>query len=160
MSLNTTRLIAELRTYARSLCRNKIESDAIIKEALEKAIHSFNEIPNENSLRRYLFRTIRNRYYGNITRRKTDDEDFEKYPISLYNCALGEDSRSIGRGFGQAIQQLPVHCREAIVLMLVLDQTLDSSAAIMECDVGTAAYRLDRALRMLQVQALSSNTST
>lgn len=150
MSVSKTRLTAELRTYARSLCRNNAEADQIIKETLKTALETSIQSPNRDRLRTMLFSMIRKRYYRTIVRRNDESFDLGQYSIGLNQGASGRCTQR--SGIKRSIQHLPIRYREAIVLMLILDESHDDAAEIMECDVGTAVHRLCRARNMLKLQ--------
>ena len=47
--------------------------------------------------------------------------------------------------------RIPVHYREAIVLVSVLGESYIRAAEILECDIGTIKSRINRGRRMLRV---------
>ena len=51
----------------------------------------------------------------------------------------------------QAIQELPLPCREAFVLVYVEDFSYKAAAKLLEIPVGTVQSRLNRAKRLLQI---------
>ncbi|MGR3199877.1 MAG: sigma factor-like helix-turn-helix DNA-binding protein, partial [Paracoccus sp. (in: a-proteobacteria)] len=50
----------------------------------------------------------------------------------------------------QALDQMPTHYREAIVLVGVIGESYLNAAEILDCDIGTVKSRISRARAILR----------
>ena len=70
--------------------------------------------------------------------------------VSLHETRV-VDGVSRMRELERALEELPVHYREAIVLVVVLEESYLRAAEILDCDIGTIKSRINRGRRMLRV---------
>ena len=143
--------IPSLRLFARSLCRNATEADDLVQETLLRAIEKAAQYHSETNLRAWLFTIMRNRFYTNFVKSRrevqgaTDCVSTTAIPCEgaqLWHLEVEEIKR--------AIASLPLHYREALMLVSVLGESYIRAAEIMGCDIGTVKSRLSRARAMLR----------
>lgn len=150
MSNEVVTFIPSLRAFARSLCYNAADADDLVQETLMRAIQHFDKFSPGTNLRAWLFTIMRNRFYTNAVKRareRTGDTD----------CVSGELSTPAtqewslrGKELEQAIAKLPVHYREALVLVVVLGTNYIEAAQILNCEIGTIKSRINRARTLLR----------
>ena len=144
-------LIPALRVFSRSLCRNVTEADDLVQETLLRGIEKHTLFQPGTNLRAWLFTIMRNRFYS--SRIKLGRE-----PTGGADCVSAEPQ---GHNDGQywhlrmceldrALQALPVHYRETIMLIGVLGESYQTAAGILGCDIGTVKSRMNRARTALR----------
>ncbi len=140
-----------LRIYARSLCRNPVEADDLVQDTLLRAIENIHRFTPGTNLRAWLFTIMRNRFYSDWQRRsreRTGEADCVStvpQPVEgrqLWHLRLKEMER--------ALEALPVHYRETLVLVAVLGESYAQAAEVLGCDVGTIKSRINRARATLR----------
>lgn len=153
MDINQTRLIAELRIYARSLCRNRAEADWLVREAIKAALEEPPKTHSDVQIRTVLFRLMRKRHYGTIVAPERGRADEEIAPC-VFQDAFGSSSDKAQQEITHAIQNMPVHFREAIVLMAIVGDSREHAAATMECSIDAVNDRLETAQSLLRAQLM------
>lgn len=150
MSDNVLDYLPALRAYAKSLCAGKQDPDDLVQETLLRAIEYAQSYVRGTNMRAWLFTIMRNRFYTNIrksAREITGGNDcVSGQPVSqprqewhLRHCELRSQ-----------LNAMPVHYREAIVLVSVLGESYIRAAQILECDIGTIKSRVHRARGILR----------
>ncbi|WP_410216615.1 sigma-70 family RNA polymerase sigma factor [Paracoccus sp. (in: a-proteobacteria)] len=142
--------IRALRAYAQSLCGNPTEADDLTQETLVRAIDKADRYQKGTYMRAWLFTIMRNRFYTNRKRAVRE-------PTGGADCvSLGQSTQATqewhirAKEMRHALDQLPVHYREAIVLVGVLGESYTDTAEILQVDVGTVKSRVSRARKMLR----------
>lgn len=143
--------IPALRVFARSLCRNVVEADDLVQETLVRAIEKIHLFTAGTNLRAWLFTIMRNRFYSNWAKRSRERTG-EKDCVSTVPVATADTQIWHLRKLEleQALQQLPVHYRETIMLVTVLGESYQQAAEILGCDIGTIKSRVSRARAALR----------
>lgn len=144
-------LIVPLRLFSKILCRNAIEADHLVTDTLKAAIKSQNLQPTDN-LKVDLLSLMRKIYFGSLT----DDvlKSFE--PDDFLECMLqdgaSEQASACEHEVEAAIRTLPVHLREALALVMILNQSMDEAATVIGCNAATVSKRVNRARNLLQLK--------
>ncbi|SMO65834.1 sigma-70 family RNA polymerase sigma factor [Paracoccus laeviglucosivorans] len=151
MSDNILDHIPALRAYSRALCRHRIsDAEDLVQETLMLGIERVHQYRPGTNKRAWLFTIMRNRFFTNCHkagRERTGDMDC----VSAQRIAQPEQEWHLQIiELRHALQQLPTHYREAIVLIGVLGESYDDAARIMDCDIGTVKSRVSRARSKLQ----------
>ncbi len=116
-----------------------------MQETLIRAIENAHLFQRGTNLRARLFTIMRNRFHSDWVKRSRErpgDQDCASaLPQStedtqLWNIQLRETEA--------AIHALPMHFREAIVLVAVLGESYADAAATLDCDIGTIKSRINR----------------
>lgn len=155
--------VRALRTYARSLCGNPTDADDLTQETLLRALNSAGQYQPGTHMKSWLFTIMRNRFYTNrkkAARECTGVADC----VSAVPCTQPTQEWHLqAQEMRRALDQLPVHYREAIVLVGVLGESYIDTAKILGIDIGTVKSRVFRARKMLKdileptdVQALAA----
>ena len=150
MSDNVLHHIPALRAYARSLCGRQEDPDDLVQETLLRAIEHADKYQPGTHMRAWLFTIMRNRFYTNVrksARERTGSDDCASdKPISQATQEWHLRHQEMWDQLGR----IPVHYREAIVLVSVLGESYIRAAEILECDIGTIKSRVNRARTMLK----------
>lgn len=143
--------IPALRVFARSLCRDRTEADDLVQETLLRAIENIDRFEPGTNLRAWLFTILRNRFYSSWAKRKrerTGDADcVSAIPIATTDGQFWHLRMQEMEG---ALQDLPRHYRETIILVAVLGESYIQAAEILGCDIGTVKSRVSRARAALR----------
>ncbi|WP_347138400.1 sigma-70 family RNA polymerase sigma factor [Paracoccus sp. SSK6] len=139
-----------LRSYARSLCRKAQDADDLVQETLLRAIEYAHSYRPGTHLRAWLFTIMRSRFYNNCrraSREMTGGADCvsalpQSQPSQEWHLRQGE--------MLAIVNAMPVHYREALVLVAVLGESYLHAAAVLNCDVGTVKSRVFRARQILR----------
>lgn len=150
MSDDILSYLPAMRAFARSLCGDATDADDLVQETLLRALENIHRYTPGTNLRAWLFTIMRNRFYTNSTRRareRTGDTDcvadtLVVEPQQEWTIRMRELAR--------ALNELPVHYRETIVLVVVLEESYQNAAVILECGIGTVKSRVSRARQMLR----------
>jgi RNA polymerase sigma factor (sigma-70 family) len=142
-------LIPSLRAYARALIRHSDEADDLVQETLYKAIANVDRFEQGTNLRAWLFTIMRNTFFTNVKKRLRESpaaaDCASVQAITQPNTA----SYIEGQRIMAAINQLPEHHREILVLVVILGESYEDAAVICNCAVGTIKSRVNRARKMI-----------
>ncbi|AEM42525.1 sigma-70 family RNA polymerase sigma factor [Ketogulonicigenium vulgare] len=151
--INVVAHIPALRLFARSLCRNNADADDLLQDTLLRAIEKAAQFEPGTNLRAWLCTIMRNRFYTLWHKRQREytggpeciaDEISIEVDGQYWNLRLVE--------MEQAIAKLPLHHREAIMVIAVMGESYTHAAEVFGCDVGTVKSRLSRARAALREQ--------
>lgn len=150
MSDDILTYLPALRAFARSLCGNATDADDLVQETLVRAIENISSYTPGTNLRAWLFTIMRNRFYSNCikrTRERTGDEDCASQQPTV---GAQQEWQVRIKELEDALAKLPVHYREAIMLVIVLEESYMRAAEILQCDIGTIKSRINRGRKMLR----------
>lgn len=142
-------LIPALRAYARSLTRNQADADDLVQETLLKALSNVDKFQAGTRLRAWLFTILRNTFFTKVrisAREKTGAEDCVSGEMSV---APSQEWAIRGRELMAAIDRLPTHYREILILVVMLGESYEDAARICNCAVGTVKSRVSRARQLV-----------
>lgn len=151
MSDNVLHHIPALRAYARSLCGRVQEPDDLVQETLLRAIEHADKYRPGTYMRAWLFTIMRNRLYSNIrrsTRERTGSDDCVSHKLI---CQPTQEWHLRNVELWAQLDRLPLHYREAIVLVAVLGESYIRAAEVLDCDIGTIKSRVSRARNLLKL---------
>lgn len=138
-------LIPALRAFARTFCRVPDDADDLVQETLTKGLANIDKFEPGTRMKSWLFTIMRNTHY---TRVKAADREkpglldcASLIPISEATQEWSVQSKEV---YG-AVQKLPEHQREVLMLIGVLGVSYEETAEICGCAVGTVKSRLNRA---------------
>ncbi|QCP85665.1 sigma-70 family RNA polymerase sigma factor [Cereibacter sphaeroides] len=142
-------LIPALRAYARSLSRNQSDADDLVQETLLKAIANVDKFQPGTRLRAWLFTILRNTFYTRIrvsARERTGAADCVSGEMSVQPS---QEWTVRGRELMAAIDRLPPHYREILILVVMLGESYEEAARICDCAIGTVKSRVSRARQLV-----------
>lgn len=138
-------LIPALRAFARTFCRDPSDADDLVQETLTKGIANIDKFEPGTRMKSWLFTIMRNTFNTRI-------RAYMREAPGLVDCASGRPVEEAtqewsvrGREVDAAINRLPPHHREVLMLIGVLGVSYEEAAEICGCAVGTVKSRLNRA---------------
>jgi RNA polymerase sigma-70 factor (ECF subfamily) len=147
-----------VRRFARSMCKRPAEADDLAQDALLKAYQSIRGYRFHSSFSSWLFRIVRNAFID-ATRSAHARRGRLQEPIDPDNEPPGPDAadpervasqREVSALLWDALRQLPVEYRTAVLLFDVEGFSQEEVAAIEGVAVGTVKSRLSRGHARLQ----------
>jgi RNA polymerase sigma-70 factor (ECF subfamily) len=152
-------IIPSLRAFAVSLCGNRDKADDLVQEALTKAWAKKNRFEAGTNFKAWMFTILRNHYYSQFrkARREVADSD------GILTASLAVHPEQQGHidlaEMRAALQKLPDHQREAIILVAAEGLSYEEVANICDCAVGTIKSRVNRARAQLTAMLNLSDVS-
>ncbi|TGQ63454.1 MAG: sigma-70 family RNA polymerase sigma factor [Mesorhizobium sp.] len=138
-------LIPALRAFARTFCRVPDDADDLVQETLTKGLANIDKFEPGTRMKSWLFTIMRNTYYTHAKAAAREAPGLldcaSLRPISEATQEWSIQSKEVHR----AIQKLPEHQREVLMLIGVLGVSYEEAADICGCAVGTVKSRLNRA---------------
>ena len=138
-------LIPALRAFARTLCRDPDGADDLVQETLTKAIANIDTFTPGTRMKSWLFTIMRNTFYTQLRIRRRESPGLADDAASRPTTDASQEWTSQLRDVQQAIERLPPHQREVLILVSVIGVSYEETAAICKCVVGTVKSRLNRA---------------
>ena len=139
------RLIPALRAFARTFYRDIDNADDLVQETLIKGLANIDHFFLGTSMKSWLFTIMRNTFYTKI-------KIANREAPGLADCvslkpAVDPTQEWAARGseISEALQRLPQHQREVVVLIGMLGVSYEEAAEICGCALGTVKSRLSRA---------------
>jgi RNA polymerase sigma-70 factor (ECF subfamily) len=150
-------LFDQLYNFARWLTRNREEAEDLVQETYIKALKGFSSFQVGTNFRAWMYRILRNTFLTSRTGLKVTmtvplDSD-EDGPELAVECDTPETilfERSNREQLQGAIDELPVHFREILLLCEVEEMSYQEIAEALSIPIGTVMSRLSRARRTLR----------
>jgi len=101
-------------------------------------------------MRAWLFTIMRNRFYTNLGKRQRETTGRADCVSGIPETQGQQEWHLRGQELVRALAELPVHYREALVLVVVLGERYDDVARHLECEMGTVKSRVNRARKMIK----------
>ncbi|QQS45973.1 MAG: sigma-70 family RNA polymerase sigma factor [Acidobacteriota bacterium] len=154
-----------LFSFAMILTRNRIEAEDLVQETYLRATRAFGSLAPDSNLKSWMFAIMRNIRLNQLRHENSGpkfveiDADEENYWQITDENAQTPYVRLIRKlereQVRAAIERLPIHYREVIVLRDLEGFSYKQIAGILQCPAGTVMSRLGRArdqLRLLLAQ--------
>ena len=142
-------LLPDLRGFARFLLRDRAEADDLVQEALVRALGALAQFQPGSNLRAWMFTILRNTYYEQGRRLRTERRALETTLPREDAHAPAQYSRAELDDLHRLIWSLPPLLREALVLVGAQGLGYEEAAAICNVPVGTMKARVSRARAQL-----------
>jgi RNA polymerase sigma-70 factor, ECF subfamily len=156
-------LFDSLYNFARWIARDSGDAEDLVQETYLKALRSFASFQPGTNFRAWIFQIIRNTFLSSRTkfeRRMTEaldsEEDGPELAIDTETPETILLNRSNFQLVQRAINDLPVHYRETLLLCELEEMSYREIAEILSIPIGTVMSRLARARRAVR-ESLSSN---
>ena len=137
--------IPPLRAFAISLTGKVDRADDLVQETLLKAWANRESFEPGTRLKAWLFTILRNEFYTVFRKRRREVEDANGVIAANVGIQPEQDSHMDLNDMQQALGQLPVDQREALLLVSASDMSYEEAAAICGVAVGTIKSRVNRA---------------
>jgi RNA polymerase sigma-70 factor (ECF subfamily) len=156
-----TPLFDQLYNFAHWLTQNRDEAEDLVQETYVKALKGFSSFQLGTNFRAWIYRILRNTF---LTSRKglkvtmtvpLDCDEEEERPGPAIDRDTPETlllARSSHELLQKAIEELPVHFREILLLCEVEEMSYQEISDTLAVPIGTVMSRLSRARQTLRNQ--------
>lgn len=149
-------LFDQLYNFAHWLTRNRDEAEDLVQETYFKALKGFSSFQLGTNFRAWMYRILRNTFLtsrtglkGTMTVPLDLEEDLPEPPLKRKTPETILIERSNWQLLHSAIEQLPLHFRETLLLCDVEEMSYQEIAETLSIPIGTVMSRLSRARRAL-----------
>lgn len=142
--------IPALRAYSRILCRSSPEAEDLVQETLLRAIEHARSYRPGSNMRAWMFTIMRNRFYTQCHKAARERTAAGECASNLPQVAPSQEWHIQTRELNGALREIPLHYREAILLVGALGVSYIDAARILDCDIGTIKSRVNRARSLLR----------
>ncbi len=156
-------LFDSLYNFARWLAHNLNDAEDLVQETYLKALRSFASFQPGTNFRAWMFRILKNTFLSScskLERRMTIAMDSEEDgPELAMDTATPETilmNRSNSEQVQRAIDDLPMHYRQTLLLCEVEEMSYQEIAEILSIQIGTVMSRLARARKAVRQSLLSA----
>src|SRR5580698_2186518 len=150
-------LLDSLHNFARWITRDPNDAEDLVQETYLKALRGFASFQPGTNFRAWMFQILRNTFWSSrskLDRRMTVAMDLEEEGPAL---AVENETpetvlmkRSDSSLLQNAIDNLPIHYRETLLLCEVEEMSYREIAEILSIPLGTVMSRLSRARRAVR----------
>jgi RNA polymerase sigma-70 factor (ECF subfamily) len=156
-------LFDSLYNFARWLAHDSNDAEDLVQETYLKALRSFASFQSGTNFRAWMFQILRNSFLSSRTkleRRMTvatdSEEDGPELAVDTKTPETILMSRSNSQLVQRAIEDLPVHYRETLLLCEVEEMSYQEIAEVLSIPIGTVMSRLARARKAVRQLLLSA----
>ena len=149
-------LFDQLYNFAHWLTRNRDEAEDLVQETYVKALKGFPSFQLGTNFRAWMYRILRNTFLtsrsglrATMTVPLDPEEDLPDPALEPETPETIMIERSNWQLVQRAIEELPVHFREALLLCDVEEMSYQEIAETLSIPIGTVMSRLSRARRAL-----------
>ena len=147
-------LFDQLYNFARWLTQDAVEADDLVQETYAKALRGFSSFQAGTNFRAWMYRILRNTFLSSRTGLKAtvvfDEEDTATAPEEITTPESLLIAAADRQMIQQALEELPVHFREILLLCDVEDMSYKEIAETLSIPAGTVMSRLSRARKALR----------
>jgi RNA polymerase sigma-70 factor (ECF subfamily) len=150
-------LFDQLYNFARWLTRNTEEAEDLVQETYVKALKGFSSFQLGTNFRAWMYRILRNTFLTSRTGLRATmtvpldpEQDGPELPVENETPETFLMKRSDSQLVLSAIDELPAHHRETLLLCEVEEMSYQEIAETLSIPVGTVMSRLSRARRTLR----------
>lgn len=148
-------LFDQLYNFAHWLTQDRAEAEDLVQETYAKALRGFSTFQPGTNFRAWIFRILRNSFLTTRAGLKaTVGFDEEQHTEATFAADHGAEEILIDQAnreiVQQALEQLPLHFREILLLYEVEEMSYAETAATLGVPVGTVMSRLSRARKALR----------
>ena len=149
-------LFDQLYNFAHWLTRDRTEAEDLVQETYTKALRGFSSFQLGTNFRAWMYRILRNTFLTSRTGLKATmtvplepEEENRELPIERETPEAMLIERSNWRLIQSAIEELPLHYREVLLLCDLEEMSYREIAEALLIPVGTVMSRLSRARNTL-----------
>jgi len=152
-------LFDQLYNFARWLTHDQIEAEDLVQETYIKALRGFSSFRQGTNFRAWIYRILRNTFLSSRTGLKATatlplDLEGESAPQTEVADPVTPESILIERSnhhlLQSALEELPVHFREILLLCEVEEMSYQEISETLTIPLGTVMSRLSRARAALR----------
>jgi RNA polymerase sigma-70 factor, ECF subfamily len=156
-------LFDSLYNFARWLAHDSNDAEDLVQETYLKALRSFTSFQSGTNFRAWIFQILRNNFLSSrskLERRMTvamdSEEDGPELAVDTETSETILMNRFNSQLVQRAIDDLPVHYRETLLLCEVEEMSYQEIAEILTIPIGTVMSRLARARKSVRDSLLST----
>ena len=149
-------LFDQLYNFAYWLAQDRTEAEDLVQEAYVKALKGFSSFQPGTNFRAWMYRILRNSFLTSRTGLKAsamvalDSDDSPELPDGPETPETILIEHSQHQLLQTAIEALPVHFREALLLCEVEEMSYQEIAETLSVPIGTVMSRLSRGRKALR----------
>jgi len=149
-------LFDQLYNFARWLAQDRTEAEDLVQETYAKALKGFSSFQPGTNFRAWIYRILRNTFLTSRTGLKAaaavpiDADDSPELPAGPETPESILIEHSQHQLLQAAIESLPVHFREVLLLCEVEEMSYQEIAEALSVPIGTVMSRLSRARKALR----------
>jgi len=150
-------LFDQLYNFAHWLTQNREEAEDLVQETYVKALKGFSSFQLGTNFRAWMYRILRNTFLTSRTGLRAtstvpldSDEDGPELAVENETPETTLLKRSDSELVQGAINELPVHYREILLLCEVEEMSYQEIAETLSIPLGTVMSRLSRARKTLR----------
>ena len=149
-------LFDQLYNFAHWLTQDRSDAEDLVQETYAKALRGLASFQPGTNLRAWMYRILRNTFLTSRTGLKVtatvplDAEDAPEMPASASTPESIFIEKSQEHLLQTAIDELPLHFREVLLLCEVEEMSYQEIADSLSIPIGTVMSRLSRARRALR----------
>jgi RNA polymerase sigma-70 factor (ECF subfamily) len=154
--------------YALVISRDRTKAEDLVQETCARAIRAMGRLPEGSRVKSWLFTILRNIWLNQLRKERNApkvveldaDEGAADMAVETSEDPLASYINKVERErVRQAIQQLPVHLREIILLREYEELSYEEIASVLNRPAGTVMSRLARARSRLRELLLQDRPS-
>jgi RNA polymerase sigma factor (sigma-70 family) len=156
-------LFDALYNFARWLAHDSTDAEDLVQETYLKGLRSFASFQPGTNFRAWMFRILRNNFLSScskLERRMTvaldSEDDGPELAVGTETPETMLMNRFNSKLVQRAIEDLPVHYRETLLLCEVEEMSYQEIAEILSIPMGTVMSRLARARKSVRESLLST----
>lgn len=142
--------IPALRAYARALCKSAQNAEDLVQDTLLRGIEKADQYTPGTNMRAWLFTIMRNIFFNNCKKEARERTGASECASLVPQVKASQEWHMSAIELHAALNDMPVHYREAIILVGALGESYIDAARIMKCEIGTIKSRVYRARTMLR----------
>ncbi len=142
-------IIPHLRAYARLLTGSRPHADDLVQDALERAWRHRARFVAGTNLKAWVYRILRNKFTDDHRNGRFLVQDVDGEGAARLVSPADQIWRLQYADMLAAIQALPEHSRQSVLLVVAAGLTHEEAAAICNCPLGTLKSRVRRARAQL-----------
>ena len=157
-------LFDSLYNFVRWLAHNSNDAEDLVQETYLKALRNFASFQSGTNFRAWMFRILKNTFLSScstLERRMTDamvsEEDGRELAVDMETPETILMNHSDSQRLQRAIDDLPLHYREALILCEVEEMSYQEIAEILSIPIGTVMSRLARARKSVRQSILGAS---
>lgn len=147
-------LFDQFYNFARWLTQDTAGAEDLVQETYTKALRGFSSFRPGTNFRAWMYRILRNSFLSSRTGLKTIVTIDEETNENLLPAETTPETILIGladrESVQQALEDLPVHFREILLLCEVEEMSYQEIAATLAIPIGTVMSRLSRERKALR----------
>ena len=149
-------LFDQLYNFAHWLAQDRTEAEDLVQETYAKALKGFSSFQLGTNFRAWMYRILRNTFLTSRTGLKAsatmpldaeDEMEIPAGPVTPESILIDQSQQQL---LQTAIEALPLHFREALLLCEVEEMSYQEIAETLSIPIGTVMSRLSRARKALR----------